>query len=141
MSERADSSQTTWRFRCSECGDGAHLNACAQAIVTGRLLPDAEMGAYVEESDTDQTVLFFDSIECEIHPSSRLEEFIDGRWTYTAPCPGGPDDYDLKYHGETTQYPCEEGWLMKYGQRRRRCSTCAGRGFVELPVEEPAHAA
>lgn len=142
MPERVEPAQTTWRFRCSVCGDGAHLNACAQAIVTGRLLSDATIGSYVEESDSDHTDLFHDSIECELHPlpEGRIEEFIDGRWTYEAPCPGGPDDYRLKYHDDATHLVCERGWLMRYGQQGRRHETCHGSGVVNVPVEVPVNA-
>jgi len=114
-------------YRCSECGHGDHLYACAEAIISGRLLPDGE----VTQDDVTQTDLCVSSIDCEEHPapSSRLERWIGGRWTYWRRC-------DWREGAGR----CEDGAAMYYERQVGSCPACGGRGGFDVPIEVVAHA-
>lgn len=112
-------------YRCSECGHGKRLYACSLATVSGRLLPDGT----VTESDTTQTELFVSSIDCEDHPlpGHRLEQWIDGQWTYWETC---------AWVGENGR-ACVNGTVFVYRQSvGDSCDICEGRGGFSIPVRE-----
>jgi hypothetical protein len=124
------------RYRCSDCGHGDRLSAWAMANVFGRLLPDCELGAYVEESDSDQTELYESSIQCDDHPSGRIEKRIDRRWTMEVDC-----DYVEEKPGfsptHTLVHRCDGGRVY-FGHLI--CPKCHGRGRIDVPVDDLAEA-
>lgn len=114
-------------YRCSECGHGERLYACAQAVVAGRLLPDGS----VTEDDVTQTELCEDSIDCQDHPlpEARLERWIGGQWTYWETCTWVDDG--VRRLGRSR---CDHGREVYYGKAVGACPACDGRGGFNTPV-------
>lgn len=123
----SQSSPFQGEYRCSDCGHGQRLQACAEAIVSGTLQPDGE----VTQDDVSQTILCESSIECIDHPApgAVLERWFDGRWTRWRHC-----DYSTE-----RGYRCLEGSLWYYDHRIDQCPACGGAGGFNDPVEEVAH--
>lgn len=111
-------------YRCSACGHGERLQACAEAIVAGMLEPNGD----VTQDDVSQTVLCESSIECLDHPGSApLERWFGGAWTRWRACEWkAPDDRAIK---------CENGTQMYLGRRIGTCPECKGAGGVNVPLE------
>lgn len=114
-------------YRCSVCGHGNRLYACALAVVAGALLPDGS----VTESDVTQTALCEDSIDCQDHPlpGHRLERWIGGQWTYWEPCP---------WVGERGLH-CAGGFVEYRGRPTfDLCPACKGQGGSDVLVADSA---
>lgn len=115
-------------YRCSECGHGDKLYACAGAIVSGRLLPDQS----IEEDAVEQHTLHESSIDCEAHPlpGHVLERWFDGSWTRWEPCTRTA----LDRLSAMSQYGCKEGRKMIHGTDCGACPACKGEGGRWTPV-------
>ena len=120
-------------YRCSECGHGDRLYACAEAIVSGRLLADGS----VTEDDTTQVVLCESSIDCEEHPlpGHVLERWFGGTWTRWVPCMHTEPNARIP---SEVEYRCVDGALTRYSQRLGPCPACNGKGGRWVPSQVQA---
>lgn len=117
-------------WRCSACGHGENLYACAYGVISGALLPNGD----VSQDEVDQTELAEDSIDCHEHPSpgGGLERFLGGCWHRWQNCEWRSDD---------GYYYCQWGRkTYRLGdQKRGPCPACEGAGGEWVPIE-PAEA-
>jgi hypothetical protein len=74
-------------YRCSTCGHGRTLYACAHAMVSGRLAEDGNR--LVSEDWVEQTAIIHSSIQCEQHADAVMQRKQGGRWVSVGD-PGTP---------------------------------------------------
>lgn len=97
-------------YRCAECGHGRHLYAWSQAVAYGPVDRD---GLLARHDDTDDCFLFVESIQCDRHPSGRIETKVGTRfhvWERCGLCSDEPDG------------------LRKRGYYMGPCPECKGLG-------------